>query len=136
MLKYHLFYIDTSGLLKDMILAAMSNVSTSVESWTPGNLENYHFKAPLVGGTGMSIVAVNATAFVDPVDVPNLTSFGGLLLFVGGADGLVHEYKYVCKTTRGTQASHLLVLTGMLASALTYGGALRGFGCSMIMKCY
>ena len=42
----------------------------------------------------MSIVANNGTSFLETVDVPNLTSAGGLQLFVGGKDGVVHEYKY------------------------------------------
>ena len=93
-LQHHLFYVDTSGLLRDIILTVTPGLNSSVESWTPGNLGGYLFKVPLVEGTGMSIVAVNGTSIVDNMSAHSLTDTGMLLLFVGGIDGLVHEYKY------------------------------------------
>ena len=69
-------------------------MSNSISSWTPGNLGDYHFKAPLIGGVGMSVIANNGTYFLEGSSAPNLTATGVLSLFVGGLDGLVHEYNY------------------------------------------
>ena len=78
-----------------MVLAASDNTSSSVDSWTPGNLGSYKFKAPLVAGVGMLVVAYDDEIhFLESSNVPSLTTAGILNLFVGGIDGLVHEYKY------------------------------------------
>ena len=42
----------------------------------------------------MSVVANNGTYFLEGSSAPVLTATGVLSLFVGGLDGLVHEYHY------------------------------------------
>lgn len=85
-----------------MILAESTNTTSSVNSWTPGNLGSYKFKAPLVAGVGMLGVAHNGTYFLESSDAPDFTTAGVLSLLVGGIDGLVHEYKYFAQKNTWT----------------------------------
>ncbi|KAL9115561.1 MAG: hypothetical protein Q9187_007286, partial [Circinaria calcarea] len=75
--QYRLFYIDLSGTLQDM-------VRTNENSWEPGNIGTYSFRA-----AATSSLAV----FWDSTFGENLTG-GGLRLYAGGPDGLIHEYGY------------------------------------------
>ncbi|MCJ1377042.1 hypothetical protein MMC17_000132 [Xylographa soralifera] len=67
----------------------------TADLWKPGNLGSYQFRAPLTRGVGMSVMATNGSSyFVEMSNAPNLTVAGVLRLYVGGIDGLVHEYNY------------------------------------------
>ncbi|KAL9120203.1 MAG: hypothetical protein Q9187_003246, partial [Circinaria calcarea] len=102
MVTHHLFYIDTFGKIQDMTLTISSDMSGPADSWMPGNLGSYKFKAPLVAGVGMSVIANNGEYFVESSYVPNLTIAGVVSLFVGGIDGLVHEYRYLAQNNTWT----------------------------------
>jgi len=75
-----------SGTLQDII-------SVGSGPWTPGTLGNYQFKAPLVESVGMlGTVSYGTPFFSQKSDTTNTMISGVLSLFVGGMDGLVHEY--------------------------------------------
>ncbi|MCJ1248155.1 hypothetical protein MMC30_005371 [Trapelia coarctata] len=82
-----LFYVDGSGTLQDIIQVG------STGPWTPGTLGTYQFKAPLVESLGMLGIVSYGTPFFSQIsNTTNATISGVLSLFVGGMDGLVHEY--------------------------------------------
>ena len=95
-----------------MILATSFNTKSSIDSWTPGVLGNNQFKAPLVSGVGILAVANNRTCFLEGPNPPNLTVTGTLSLFVGGIDGLVHEYMYYVQNNTWTAGSTFIGTSG------------------------
>ncbi|MCJ1244873.1 hypothetical protein MMC30_002074 [Trapelia coarctata] len=78
-----LFYIDTGGTLQNMILTSPVNGSSFPESWIPGNLGDYQFQAPLVGGVGMLVLARNGkTIAFETNSAPGITVIGSLSTFM------------------------------------------------------
>ena len=76
-----MFYIDNSGTIKDMI---MTNITST---WQLGNIGNYNFQAPPKPGVALS-------AWLDTETFGINQTGPGLRLYVGGNDGLVHEYGF------------------------------------------
>ena len=79
-----------------MILIGPRGQSTSAINWVSGNLGDYNFKAGTGISTGMAVAPTNGSFGIDRSggDTPNLGADGGVSLYVGGEDGLLHEYNY------------------------------------------
>ncbi|KAL9117282.1 MAG: hypothetical protein Q9187_006182, partial [Circinaria calcarea] len=73
-----------SGSLQDMVSTNITN------SWSPGNIGSYNFKAPLTQGIGL-LVLENADYGIGQTG-------GGLRLYVANEQGLIQEYGYDAHT--------------------------------------
>ena len=65
-----------------------------------------------MSGVGILAVANNRTCFLEGPNPPNLTVTGTLSLFVGGIDGLVHEYMYYVQNNTWTAGSTFIGTSG------------------------
>ncbi|KAL9116854.1 MAG: hypothetical protein Q9187_006617 [Circinaria calcarea] len=82
--KCRMIYLDLSGSLQDIITTNITN------SWSPGNIGSYNFKAPLIQRIGL-LVLESAYYGIGQTG-------GGLRLYVANEQGLIQEYGYDAQT--------------------------------------
>jgi len=80
--QYHIFYIDTSGIIQNSVMTNQTN------QWEPGNLGTMNWKAA-TNPVSMMKAWWKFENFGKTQRVG-----GGVRLFAGADDGLLHEYSY------------------------------------------
>ncbi|MCJ1285807.1 hypothetical protein MMC26_005148 [Xylographa opegraphella] len=81
-LTWSVFFIDNTSTIQNVYRNNQTNV------WTLGSIGSHKFKAPSQPGAALSVYWSALWAGTVP------GQSGGLVLFAGGLDGLVHEYTW------------------------------------------